>query len=156
LLFLILGAEFLFVLFLIVYVGAIAILFLFVIMLLNLRVVESYNTFYNYMPIGVFVAFYFMLFILFFLVNDFTIVTPIDFNLLDNYSKNWVSFIFLKSNIYSIGELLYNYYNHFFILAGLILLIALIGVITLTLTKVPLPKDSFYNYKRVSRGGFSS
>jgi len=88
LLFLLLGAEFLFVLFLIVYVGAVAILFLFVIMLLNLRVVESYNTFYNYMPIGLFIGFYFLLFILFFLSADFLFSFPMDVSLLHNYTGN--------------------------------------------------------------------
>lgn len=86
LLFLVLGAEFLFVLFLIVYVGAVAILFLFVIMLLNLRVVENYNTFYNYMPIGLFIGLYFLLFILFFLSADFFAPFLLDLSLRSNYS----------------------------------------------------------------------
>lgn len=149
LLFLFLGAEFLFVLFLIVYVGAVAILFLFVIMLLNLRVVETYNTFYNYMPIGLFVAFYFLLFILFFLASDFLSPLLLDFSLSENHSQNWVSFLFFKSNVYSIGELLYNYYNHFFILAGLLLLMALLGIITLILQPF-VPAASFYNSRRSS------
>lgn len=88
LLFLLLGAEFLFVLFLIVYVGAVAILFLFVIMLLNLRVVESYNTFYNYMPIGLFVGFYFLLFVLFFLSSDFLSPLILDFTQSENLSHS--------------------------------------------------------------------
>jgi NADH-quinone oxidoreductase subunit J len=88
LLFLLLGAEFLFVLFLIVYVGAVAILFLFVIMLLNLRVVESYNTLYNYMPIGLFVGLYFLLFILFFLSSDFLSPLVLDFSIRENYDHS--------------------------------------------------------------------
>ena len=147
LLFLLLGAEFLFVLFLIVYVGAVAILFLFVIMLLNLRIVENYNTFYNYMPIGLFLGFYFILFVSFFLARDLVSGFNLDFSLLDNYSSYWASFVFFKSNVYSIGEVLYNYYNHFFILAGLLLLVALLGVISLTLT--PFSADELcYNHRR--------
>ena len=88
LLFLLLGAEFLFVLFLIVYVGAVAILFLFVIMLLNLRVVENYNTFYNYMPIGLLVGLYFFLFVLFFLSSDFLSPLLLDFPITENYSHS--------------------------------------------------------------------
>ena len=88
LLFLLLGAEFLFVLFLIVYVGAVAILFLFVIMLLNLRVIESYNTFYNYMPIGLFVGLYFLLFVLLFLSSDFLSPLVLDFALNENLSHS--------------------------------------------------------------------
>jgi NADH-quinone oxidoreductase subunit J len=86
--FLLLGAEFLFVLFLIVYVGAVAILFLFVIMLLNLRVVEGYNSFYNYMPIGLFVGFYFFLFVIFFLTTDFSQSLSLDFSLLDSHTQS--------------------------------------------------------------------
>lgn len=140
-----LGAEFLFVLLVVVYVGAVAILFLFVIMLLNLRVVESYNTLYNYLPIGLFVGFYFLLFVLFFLSVDFPSPLFLDFSLRDSYSQLWVSFLLFKSNVYSLGELLYNYYNHFFLLAGLLLLLALLGVISLTLphfSAQPLGYDS--------------
>lgn len=132
-LFLLLGAEFLFVLLVVVYVGAVAILFLFVIMLLNLRVVEDYNSFYNYLPIGLFVGLYFLLFMLFFLGVDFPSPWLLDFSLKDNYSQSWISFLFFKSNVYSLGELLYNYYSHFFLLAGGLLLQALVGVINLTL-----------------------
>lgn len=155
-LFLLLGAEFLFVLFLIVYVGAVAILFLFVIMLLNLRVVESYNTFYNYMPIGLFVGFYFLLFIIFFLSTDFSTATFLDFTLVENYSQSWSSFLFFKSNVYSMGELLYNYYNHFFLLAAWLLLLALLGVISLTLQPFSLNGDCYsYNSRRSARDSIS-
>jgi NADH-quinone oxidoreductase subunit J len=57
----ILGAEFLSIILIIIYVGAVAILFIFVIMMLNIRVVEVYNSLINYLPIGVLIAgFYFM------------------------------------------------------------------------------------------------
>lgn len=154
LLFLLLGAEFLFVLFLIVYVGAVAILFLFVIMLLNLRVVESYNTFYNYLPIGLFVGLYFLLFILFFLSKDLLSPLLLDFSMKENYAHSWASFLFFKSNVYSIGELLYNYNNHFFLLAGLLLLLALLGVISLTLQPFS-PSSSSYDSRRSVSASFS-
>lgn len=56
-LFMILGAEFLSVLLLVVYVGAVAVLFLFVVMMLNLRIIVSYTTFYNYLPMGMVLSF---------------------------------------------------------------------------------------------------
>lgn len=59
-LFIILGAEFLAVLVIIIYVGAISILFLFVVMMLNLRIMELYSTFYNYLPIGSFIGLFFI------------------------------------------------------------------------------------------------
>jgi NADH-quinone oxidoreductase subunit J len=55
--FLLLGAEFLAILIIIVYIGAISILFLFVIMMLNLRIVEVYNSLINYFSIGSFLGF---------------------------------------------------------------------------------------------------
>lgn len=73
LLLLIVGAEFLAIILLIVYVGAISILFLFVVMLLNLRVVELHNTFLNYLPIGSFVGFYFFLELAVLLSQDFMV-----------------------------------------------------------------------------------
>jgi NADH-quinone oxidoreductase subunit J len=85
LIFLCLGSEFLFILFLVVYVGAIAILFLFVIMLLNLRVVENYNMFYNYMPIGLFVGILFAFYLINFLLIDFSLPWITNPFLLDSY-----------------------------------------------------------------------
>jgi len=57
--FILIGAEFLALFLLIIYVGAISVLFLFVIMMLNLRLVETYNTVWNYIPIGAFIGFIF-------------------------------------------------------------------------------------------------
>lgn len=58
-LFMLLGAEFLAILIFIIYIGAISILFLFVIMLLNLRTVELHSTFFNYLPVGSFLGLFF-------------------------------------------------------------------------------------------------
>jgi len=60
-LFVILGADFLSILILIVYVGAISILFLFVLMMLNIRLLEIYIDFFRYLPIGLFSDFGFFL-----------------------------------------------------------------------------------------------
>jgi NADH-quinone oxidoreductase subunit J len=57
--FLLLGAEFLSILIIIIYIGAISILFLFVIMMLNLRIVEVYNTLISYFPIASFLSIFF-------------------------------------------------------------------------------------------------
>lgn len=68
------GAEFLAIILLIVYVGAISILFVFVVMLLNLRVVELYSTFLHYLPIGAFVGFYFFFEFFLLVSNDFKVI----------------------------------------------------------------------------------
>lgn len=150
LVFLCLGAEFLFILFLVVYVGAIAILFLFVIMLLNLRIVENYNIFYNYMPVGLFVGIFFAFFLVNFILLDLSSPTIRNPLLTDNYVNYWVSLLFFNSNVNSIGEIFYNYYQGYFVLSGVILLVALMGVVYLILDLSPNIQKSFtYNYKRV-------
>src|SRR6185312_15348128 len=93
---LLLGAELLSVLLIIIYIGAISILFLFVIMMLNLRIVEVYNSIVSYFPIGIFLGIYFFFF--------FFLLIKKDFNFLSiNYINNNLLEIGLISNhlIYS-------------------------------------------------------
>jgi len=68
--FLILGAEFLAILLVIVYVGAVSILFIFVVMMLNLRILEVYQTTVTYLPIGLFFGFFFMFEIIYMIQVD--------------------------------------------------------------------------------------
>jgi NADH-quinone oxidoreductase subunit J len=70
-LFMFLGAEFISLLILIVYVGAISTLFLFIIMMLNLRIVEAHSTFFNYLPVGSFIGLFFFFELISFICNDF-------------------------------------------------------------------------------------
>jgi len=127
--FLLLGAEFLALFILIVYVGAISILFLFIVMLLNLRIVDIYNTLYNFLPVGLFIGLIFI-FELSFLINFFfgkAVILKIFFEY-----NNFVVDFCTEVNIIVIGNLLYNYCIHLFLVASLILLIAMIGSIILT------------------------
>ena len=129
----ILGAEFLAILLITVYVGAIAILFLFVVMLLNLRMVEAYNSLYYQIPVGGFIALSFvgLAYILFTYNQQMVIAGYMNF---DNYqiSNTWTNYLMLSTNLSLIGEVLYNYYIDLFIVIGLILFAAMIGVIVLT------------------------
>jgi NADH-quinone oxidoreductase subunit J len=77
--FMLLGTEFLAILIFIIYIGAISILFLFVIMLLNLRSIELYNTFFNYFPIGSFIGFLFFLEIFYLFSFDFSLTMKVFF-----------------------------------------------------------------------------
>lgn len=72
---LLLGAEFLSIILIIIYIGAISILFLFVIMMLNLRIVEVYNSLVYYFPIGCFLGIFFFLEFFFMLKNDLHILS---------------------------------------------------------------------------------
>lgn len=128
--YLIIGAEFLALTLIIVYVGAISILFLFIVMMLNLRIVEVYDTLINYIPIGSFIGFFFSFEITYLIDKDSTFYSMYPLNF---YNDTWVYEIPGKSNINFIGELLYNYYFYLTWFAGIILLIAMIGAITLTL-----------------------
>jgi NADH-quinone oxidoreductase subunit J len=121
------NAEFLGLVFIIVYVGAIAVLFLFVVMMLNVKIYSS-DEFY-YLPFILLGGF--VLIVQVFLVLEKTFsnstfwVSSLNFTF-DNYLDNLTS-------IDVLGQSLYNYYLLGFLLAGLVLLVAMIGAITLTL-----------------------
>jgi len=125
------GLDFYAMTFIIVYVGAIAVLFLFVIMMLNINI--TIETTVRYLPIGGLIGLFLLL------------------ELLGNINNNVVSFGILEESlnindwlsskpitvIESVGELLYSYSVYYFILASLVLLVAMIGSIVLTLQKNP-------------------
>jgi NADH-quinone oxidoreductase subunit J len=133
-LFIILGVEFIAIIFIIVYVGAIAILFLFVVMMLNIKLIELYENMLRYLPIGALIAIIFFFEIFLLLENDGHL-TILSYNIInDNYKMiDWNSNILNLSNIENIGFPIYTYYFHLFWIAGLVLLVAMIGAIVLTL-----------------------
>lgn len=138
-----LGAELLGVALIIVYVGAIAILFLFIVMMLNLRITESYSQITVYTPINlVFMVFISEVMMGIKLYHDvkyqsdnlFKIDGAIGDNILTDYT-NWAAYILGKTNIHYIGESLYNHYFFLVIMAALLLLTAMVGSISLTLAE---------------------
>lgn len=128
-LFIYLGADFIGLILLIVYIGAIAVLFLFVVMMLNIRILEVSSTFSIYLPLAIILSFIFfcLIFVLYF--NSLNII---EFNSILTYT-NWP--IFNNIKIVAIGQLLFNESYILFIGATLLLLVAMIGVIILTLNK---------------------
>lgn len=127
---LLLGAEFLAIMFLIVYVGAIAVLFLFVIIILNVKFIELQKSLIQYIYLGGFVGFIFLIEI--FLVLDSDLLFFIN-NLQIPKMLKWPSELYTITNIEVLGIILYTSYAYLFLLAGLILLIAIIGSIVLTI-----------------------
>lgn len=126
----ILHAEFLGLIFIIVYVGAVAVLFLFVIMMLNIKTeANSTNKLLNY-PFLSFCVSYLFAFCIFLNVKSVFCYEGSFFN-----TQNSDLFLLIDDldNIDVIGQVLFNYYLVCFLLAGLILLVALIGSIILTL-----------------------
>ncbi len=123
-LFMLLGAEFLAMILLIVYVGAVAVLFLFVVMMLDVDFAKLREGFLNYLPVGALVGLVLMVELLL-VVGGWVIKAPLAVD-----TSNAVAPL---SNTAAIGMVLYTRYFHAFQLSGLILLVAMIGAIVLTL-----------------------
>ena len=121
-LFILMGAEFLALLLVMVYVGAVAVLFLFVVMMLDVDFVEMKQGFLQYMPMGGLVAI--ILFIEMVMVGAAYFSS--DSTVLAERSDD-------VSNLEAFGRVLYTDYAFFFEAAGFVLLIAKIGAIVLTL-----------------------
>lgn len=140
------GAEFIAILLILVYVGAIAVLFLFVIMLLNIRKVELNNYYLNYLPLFIFVCFFFFLELIFFLFlkNNFLIFSKSFFSV-DFF---WIKNLYYTSNVEVMGFLLFDVYYYYFFFLSFILLIALFGVIILLVNKVINDVDFDNLYKK--------
>ena len=121
-LFVLMGAEFLALLLVMVYVGAVAVLFLFVVMMLDVDFVEMKQGFLQYLPFGAVVALI--------LLTEMVLVGAAYFKGSEQVAKLPDDGV---SNLEAIGTLLYTDYAFFFEAAGLVLLVAMIGAIVLTL-----------------------
>ena len=123
-LFILMGAEFLALLLVMVYVGAVAVLFLFVVMMLDVDFVELKQGFLSYLPIGAVVALI--------LLAEMILVGAAYFS---GEAKTVVARDPETSNLEAFGDVLYTQYAGAFEAAGLILLVALIGAVVLTMRK---------------------
>jgi NADH-quinone oxidoreductase subunit J len=130
-LFVLLGAEFLAMLLIVVYVGAVAVLFLFVVMMLDVDFARLRQGFAQYAPIGGLIAGGLALEMVF---VSYTVATKGAARLSEAPQANGGSGV---SNAEAIGRLLYTNYVYFFQAAGLVLLVAMIGAIVLTLRHKP-------------------
>jgi NADH-quinone oxidoreductase subunit J len=135
------NAEFLGLIFIIVYVGAIAILFLFVVMMLNVKIVQL--NFLSFIPLIIILSF-----ISFFKIVTFFETLFTEYNFLD--INSYTLLIDNLSNIDVIGQSLYNYYLSVFLIAGFILLVAMIGAICLTLNFSSSRKNEL-SFRQLSR-----
>ena len=145
-LFIMIGAEFLGMIMLIVYVGAVAVLFLFVVMMLN--VAQQKNQWFlstdssGHIPIGLIIST--LIFFELLIVIGGWKYKPDLFNNV-NYSN-----IDNLSNTHSLGRVLYTDYIHVFQISGMILLVAMIGAIVLTFRQREGVKTQSY-IKQISR-----
>jgi len=145
-LFIMIGAEFLGMMMLIVYVGAVAVLFLFVVMMLN--VAQQKNQWFysvtssSHLPIGLIIS----------LVIFFEIIIVVGGW---KFKPDLVTSMSLVvnhdiTNTHSLGNVLYTDYIHVFQLSGMILLVSMIGAIILTFRKRPGIKRQSY-FSQISR-----
>jgi NADH-quinone oxidoreductase subunit J len=145
-LFIMIGAEFLGMIMLIVYVGAVAVLFLFVVMMLN--VAQQKNQWFaseessGHIPVGLIIST--LIFFELIIVIGGWKYKPDLFDL-NNSMTN-----FNLSNTHSIGQILYTDYIHIFQISGMILLVAMVGAILLTFRKREGVKTQSY-LKQISR-----
>jgi NADH-quinone oxidoreductase subunit J len=148
-LFIMIGAEFLGMIMLIVYVGAVAVLFLFVVMMLN--VAQQKNQWFSaresskHIPVGLIIS----------VIIFFELIIVIGGW---KYKPDLMSAMSLNidreiSNTHSLGNILYTDYIHIFQLSGMVLLVAMIGAIVLTFRKRPGVKKQSY-FKQISREKF--
>ncbi len=130
-LFILLGAEYLALLLVVVYVGAVAVLFLFVVMMLDVDFVELRQGFLQYLPIGSLVGLILLVELL--MGMGAWIIAP---ELLGHGSEPTPA-LSEMNNIQALGSVLYTKYIYYFQVAGLVLLVAMIGAIVLTLRHKP-------------------
>lgn len=124
-LFVLLGAEFLAMILVIVYVGAVMVLFLFVVMMLDVNFAELRGGFLKYLPVGIVIGLLLLVELIF--VVSAWVTAPA---LVRDAPTPPASEV---SNTKALGEVLYTDYVYLFEAAGLILLVAMIGAIVLTL-----------------------
>jgi len=145
-LFIMIGAEFLGMIMLIVYVGAVAVLFLFVVMMLN--VAQQKNQWFagqatsKHIPVGLIIST--LIFFEIIIVIGGWKYKPEIFDINNSLANTSVS------NTHSLGQILYTDYIHVFQISGMILLVAMIGAIVLTFRQRSGVKRQSY-IKQISR-----
>lgn len=130
-LFILIGAEYIAMTLVIVYVGAVAVLFLFVVMMLDVNFAELRQGFQKYLPIGLLTA----AIILFELMLVFYVSLAAPEAVAA--ARHALPDAAAVTNTHAIGSVMYTYYFLPFQMAGIVLLIAMIGAITLTLRTRP-------------------
>ena len=128
-LFVLMGAEFLGMILIVVYVGAVAVLFLFVVMMLDIDFAELKRGTLQYLPFGVLIGLILVAELV--MVGSVWALKPATQGALANVTPSDVT------NTEALGRILYTDYVYYFQIAGLVLLVAMIGAIVLTLRSRP-------------------
>jgi NADH-ubiquinone oxidoreductase chain 6 len=128
-----LGLDFFAMMFLVVYVKAIAILFLFVVMMLNIKTTKIHENVLCYLPMGGIIGLIFLLEIFFIIDNDYIPILLTKLNTTYLTYTVYAEKIQSWTNLETLGNLLYT--TCFYLVSSLILLVAMNGVIVLTMHK---------------------
>jgi len=139
-----LGLNFIGLSYLLVYIGSVSILFLFILMLINVRISELLTDTSNSIPLAIILGISFNYSVNsvlpYILVNNYNISNIKVFNSLSNNvglshvtSKLWDGFLAETSHITSIGNIIYTNYSIWLILTSIILLLAMVGAIIITI-----------------------
>lgn len=142
--------EFVSLMFITIYVGAIAVLFLFVVMMLDIKTIYFTKDSLKYFPFGSFVGFVFLAEILLVISKNFKI-NPYEKSFLSNFYVNWFDKVDSFIDLEAIGQILYTHYVLQFLIAGIILMLAVMGSVVLTInTKTKSAKHQVI-FKQLSR-----
>ena len=123
-LFMLLGAEFLAMILVVVYVGAVAVLFMFVVMMLDINVAELRQGFLEYLPAGGLIGLILLVELL--VITGGWVLAP------ESASVAAVPIVESVSNAHALGEIIYTRYVYLFQASGLVLLVSMVGAIVLT------------------------
>ena len=142
-----LGISFIGLSYLLVYVGAVSILFLFILMLINIRISELLNETSNSLPLAVIIGVCFSCFYYFYLVLPYSAtglknsILTLSYMFKDNATialahvtgKIWDGNLAETSHITSIGNIMYTSYSIWLVITSIILLLAMVGSIVITI-----------------------
>ena len=135
-----LECEYMALLFILIYVGAIAVLFIFVVMLIDLKTIYFVNNNLKYFPFGFFIGVIFLVEVLFIIFKNFKLNFYVN-NILKNDYFNWFDQLDPLFEVEVLGNILYSYFIFQFLIVGLLLFLAIIGVVILTLNFNSLNKS---------------
>ena len=148
---LLLESEFMALIFIVIYIGAIAVLFLFVVMMLNVKLTNSTKDVVKYFPISNFIGSFILMAISSCVMKMFPNNSYIN-SFLTNTYVNWLDKTDSLIDIQLLGQMSYTHYVLQFLIAGFILLIAILGASTLTLNySQRIESKSQKIFKQVSR-----
>ena len=133
------GLDYLSLTILIIYVGAISVLFLFILMMTNLGIFDLNQRSFNVIPLLLILSTWFIFKILTFLSYNFSSLNFSHPHFLSNYEQIseifFINFYVINSHIKNLGVLIYCEFPIFLVLAGILLLLAMVGTIYISLKK---------------------